>query len=48
VPTLVFIDQKGRAKVDIALARGKKMFDKRQTMKEKEDRREMDRAFKRY
>jgi SsrA-binding protein len=48
VPTLVFIDQKGRAKVDIALARGKKMFDKRQTIKEKEDRREMDRAFKRY
>jgi SsrA-binding protein len=44
----VFIDQKGRAKVDIVLARGKKMFDKRQTMKEKEDRREMDRAFKRY
>ena len=48
MPTLVFIDKNGRAKVDIALARGKKMFDKRQTMKEKEDRREMDRAFKRY
>lgn len=48
VPTLVFIDAKGRAKVDIALAKGKKEYDKRQTLKEKEDRREMDRAIKRY
>ncbi len=48
VPTLVFIDSKGRAKVDIALAKGKKEYDKRQTLKEKEDRREMDRAIKHY
>jgi len=48
VPLLVFIDEKGRAKMDIALCKGKKSFDKRQTLKEKEDRREMDRAFKRY
>ena len=48
VPTLLFIDQNGRAKVNIALARGKKEYDKRQTLKEKEDRREMDRAIKRY
>ena len=48
VPTLVFIDAKGRAKVDISLARGKKEYDKRQTLKEKEDRREMDRAMKHY
>lgn len=48
VPTLIFIDNNGRAKVDIALARGKKEFDKRQTLKEKEDRREMDRAIKRF
>ena len=46
VPLLVFIDQKGRAKMDIALCKGKKEFDKRQTLKEKEDRREMDRAMK--
>ena len=46
VPLLVFIDQNGRAKMDIALCKGKKEFDKRQTLKEKEDRREMDRAFK--
>lgn len=48
VPILLFIDQNGRAKVNIALARGKKEYDKRQTLKEKEDRREMDRAIKRY
>lgn len=48
VPTLVFIDDKGHAKMDIALARGKKEYDKRQTLKEKEDRREMDRAIKHY
>ena len=48
VPTLVFIDQNGRAKMNIALAKGKKEYDKRQTLKEKEDRREIDRAIKRY
>lgn len=48
VPTLVFIDEHGRAKVDIALAKGKKEYDKRQTLRAKEDRREMDRAIKHY
>lgn len=48
VPLLVFIDDKGRAKMDIAIARGKKEFDKRQTLKEKEDKREMDRAIKHF
>ena len=48
VPILVFIDEKGRAKVDIALAKGKKEYDKRQTLKEREDRREMDRAIKHF
>ena len=48
VPTLLFIDDKGRAKVDIALCRGKKEYDKRETLKEKQDRREMDRAMKRF
>ncbi len=48
IPILVFIDPNGRAKVDIALAKGKHQFDKRQTLKEKEDRREMDRARKHF
>ena len=42
VPLLVFIDQNGRAKMDIALCKGKKVFDKRQTLKE------MDRAMKNF
>lgn len=46
VPVRLFINNTGLAKLDIALAKGKKSFDKRQTMKEKEDRREMDRAMK--
>ena len=48
VPTLLFIDENGRAKLDIYLCRGKKGYDKRQTLKEKEDRREIDRQIKRY
>lgn len=48
VPLLVFLDTKGRAKMDIALCKGKKLYDKRQTLKEKEDRREMDRAMKNH
>lgn len=48
IPVLIFIDEHGRAKMDIALTRGKKEFDKRQTLKEKEDRREIDRAMKHY
>ena len=46
VPTLVWIDENGRAKMDLALCKGKKAYDKRQTLKEKEDRREIDRAMK--
>jgi SsrA-binding protein len=34
----------GRVKVEIALAKGKKEYDKRQTLREKQDRREADRA----
>lgn len=48
VPTLLFIDDKGRAKLDIALCRGKKEFDKRETLKLKQDKREMDRAVKSF
>lgn len=46
VPVRLFINEKGLAKLAIALAKGKKEFDKRQSLKEKEDRREMDRAMK--
>lgn len=46
VPVRIFINEKGLAKMVIALARGKKEYDKRQSLKEKEDKHEMDRAMK--
>lgn len=46
VPVRIFINEKGLAKMVIALARGKKEYDKRQSLKEKEDKREMDSAMK--
>lgn len=48
VPLRLFINDDGRAKVDVALCRGKKEYDKRASLREKDDRREMDRAIKRY
>lgn len=47
VPVRMFINERGLAKVVIALAKGKKMYDKRETLKEKDDKRMMDRMFKR-
>ncbi|MDR1757799.1 MAG: SsrA-binding protein SmpB [Bacteroidales bacterium] len=40
IPVSLFINEKGYAKLDIALARGKKMYDKRESIKEKDQRRE--------
>jgi len=48
VPLQLFINEKGLAKVVIGLCRGKKEYDKRATLKEKEDRREMDRVIKNH
>lgn len=46
VPTRLYINEKGLAKLVIAVAKGKKQYDKRQSLKEKEDKRSMDRAFR--
>ena len=46
VPIRLFINEKGLAKLVIAVAKGKKQYDKRQSLKEKEDKRSMDRMFK--
>ena len=43
---MLFIDERGLAKLDIHIVRGKKEYDKRETMKAKDDRREIDRQFK--
>ena len=45
VPLNLYIDENGRAKLEIALCQGKHSYDKRQSLKEKEDKREMRRAF---
>lgn len=47
VPLRVFFSEQGLVKVDIAVARGKKTYDKRQSIKEREDKRSIDRMFKR-
>lgn len=44
IPVRIFVNDRGFAKVEIALARGKKLYDKRQDIKEKDVKREMDRA----
>jgi SsrA-binding protein len=44
VPTYLFINEKGLAKLEIALAKGKKLYDKRDTLKQKDVQREMDRG----
>ncbi|MDR2823792.1 MAG: SsrA-binding protein SmpB [Prevotellaceae bacterium] len=46
IPTRLYINEKGIAKLDIALARGKKNYDKRQSIREKDDKRTMDRAMR--
>lgn len=43
VPMRLFINEKGLAKLVIALARGKHEYDKRQSIKERDDKREIDR-----
>jgi SsrA-binding protein len=46
VPTLLFIDNRGFAKLEIALAKGKHAYDKRESIKQKDTKRELDRIMK--
>ena len=46
VPTKLFINEKGLAKLEIAVAKGKKEYDKRESIKERDDKRMMARFFK--
>jgi len=48
VPLKLFINDKGLAKLDIALAKGKKLYDKRETMKDRDTKRDLDRIKKIY
>lgn len=47
IPLRLFINKNGFAKLDIALAKGKKLHDKRESIKQKDVKRDMDRAMKR-
>ncbi|MGC6431582.1 MAG: SsrA-binding protein SmpB [Jejuia sp.] len=48
IPLRLFINEKGYAKLDIALARGKKLYDKRETIKDRDNKRNLDRIKKIY
>jgi SsrA-binding protein len=48
VPLKLFINDKGFAKMSIALARGKKLYDKRDTLKDRDNQRNLDRVKKSF
>ncbi|WP_378187232.1 SsrA-binding protein SmpB [Aquimarina sp. W85] len=48
IPTRLFVNDKGLAKLDIALARGKKLYDKRDTIKDRDNKRSLDRIKKNF
>ena len=48
VPLKLFINEKGFAKLNIALAKGKKMFDKRESIKDRDNKRNVDRIKKNF
>lgn len=47
VPLKMYL-KRGRVKIDLALVRGKKLHDKREDMKQRQDKRDMERAMKQY
>lgn len=46
IPTLLFISDKGLAKLEVALAQGKKVHDKRDTLRDRDSKRQLDRIKK--
>ena len=48
IPTRLFINERGFAKLDIVLARGKKLYDKRETIKNRDNKRALDRVKKSF
>jgi SsrA-binding protein len=48
VPLRMFINDRGLAKLEIGLAKGKKQHDKRETLKTKDTKRELDRVRKNF
>lgn len=48
IPLRLFLNEKGLAKLQIALGKGKKLFDKRETLKDRDNKRNLDRIKKIY
>lgn len=48
IPTLLYINENGLAKLRIALAKGKKLYDKRETIKSRENKRDLGRIKKNF
>lgn len=48
IPVRLFFNERGFAKIEIAIARGKKTYDKRETIKQKDNKKEIDRVLKKY
>ena len=48
IPVVLFINDKGLAKLDVALARGKHYYDKRETLKNKDSKRDVEKQLKNY
>lgn len=48
IPLRMYINEKGYAKLDIALAKGKKLYDKRDTIKDRDNKRNLDRIKKAF
>ena len=48
IPIKMFINKTGLCKIEIALCRGKKEYDKRETIKEKDNKKELNRIIKNY
>jgi SsrA-binding protein len=48
VPVRLYFNSKGLAKIELALAKGKRQYDKRQTISERDQKRDLDRSMKKY
>ena len=48
IPTKLYFNEKGKVKVEIALAKGKKLYDKRETINQREQKRELQKNYKQF
>ncbi len=48
IPLNLFLNDRGLAKLNVALAKGKKLYDKRETMKDRDNKRDLDRIKKNF